>query len=213
MEEVWNQQPRAIGVDVDDATLLHEAVRRIGVEFGAAITEARDWAGGPAHLARSPLPRLEAVADLFGLVGATPSSVRLRTGVTAVVAALGRCSACEPPPAVTVDATEAPIDGRVARAVHLVVLALLAGRTAGGAIATEGHVEVEARLTRTGVDVIVRDMSDDPPDRVAVGGELLLRTVGAVGGAIAQTSGPGIATTIVRLHQSGALAYAVAGHA
>lgn len=213
MEETWNQQPRIMGVDVDDALLMHEAVRRIGTELAAAIAETRQWLTVGTGVARSPLPRLEAVADLFGLVGATPSSVRLRTGVDAVVNALARCSAVMPAPAVTVDAADAPIDGRVARAVHLVVLALLAGRTAGGAIATEGHVEVEARLTHTGVDVIVRDLSDNPPDRVAVGGELLLRTVGAVGGAIAQTSGPGIATTIVRLRQAGALAYAVAGHA
>lgn len=215
MEEVYNQHLRAPGVDVDDAALMHEGVRRIGAELGGAIAATRDWvepgADGAARLA--PVARLEAVADLFGLVGATPSSVGMATGIRAVVSALARCSACVPPPAVTVDATDAPIDGRVARAVHLVVLSLLAGRTAGGAIAGEGHVEVEARLARCGVEVTVRDFCDDPPDRVAVGGELLLRTLAATGGAIAQKYSPGLATTVVHVHQPHALAYAVAGNA
>ena len=205
--------------EVDDFTILHEGWRRFEKELEASIADLRHI-GSPSSPDRhcsvgyyTTLDRLEAVGDLHRLLRSAPERVAIDEQVSELLFTLARCSHPRLMPPVEMDLVAAPVDGRVCRGINLMLVALIAGELAGGPIHTDGHVEIEVTLSPCTVDIRLRDLASDPPDRVSVGGRLLERVAKSLGATVQQSHGPGIATVAISVPLPSAFPWRTVGNA
>ncbi|MES1974273.1 MAG: hypothetical protein V4472_17585 [Pseudomonadota bacterium] len=188
--------------EIDDRTILREGWRRFEKELAATVADMRQMAAAcPERIAdrghHTPLDRLEAVGDLHRLLRAAPEHVHIHEHVAELVHTLTRCSLPRQLPPIEMDLMCAPVDGRVCRGISLMLVALIAGELAGGPVLDEGVLEIELTVVPGSIEIRVRDLAMDPPDRIGVGGRLLERVATSLGARVDQCDSPGISTVAI----------------
>ncbi|WP_242147020.1 hypothetical protein [Sphingomonas sp. BAUL-RG-20F-R05-02] len=206
-------------LQIDDLTILREGWRRFERELEASIAAFRRVGAPSSHSHHqsaeheAALDRMEAVGDLHRLLRSAPDRVALDEHVSELILTLARCTPLQMMPTIEMDLITAPVDGRVCRGVNLMLVALIAGELAGGPIHTDGHVEIDITLGAFSLEVRVRDVAGEPPDRVVVGGKLLRKVVSSLGAKMTSSRGPGIATVLITVPLPTAFPWRTSGNA
>lgn len=200
--------------EIDEAALLREARRRFGRELTATTAFAREAAvhPDPAMPARA-VERLDPLGELHRVLGSSPTAARIHQLATELCVLLFRCSADPTIAPISFGFCRAAVGGWAAGGIRLVIIALLPGEGAGGALPTDGRVTIEAWAEGGSVFVMATDLASEPPGRLALGGGMLRGVLAAVPGAGARTATPGLATATIVLPPTGRPGPQAVGHA